>query len=170
MRRWAVPAGPVRRGAGALAMLALAEAPAPVFTPILLFICPPGIWALLFICVLLLIWAPPPGCAPRMPALLFIVAPLFMVAPALAGGTVMVAPVLAPPATGAVAVWAPAAPAAMTRAKVSRVRCIRGPPPVCTPPCNARRGTDVPCVNSCLARFLPQAQRGPHKTGGSAWR
>src|SRR5436190_23781635 len=108
MRRWAVPAAPVRRGAGALAMLALAEA--PVFTPILLFICPPGIWALLFICALLLTWAPPPVCAPRMPALLFIVAPLFMVAPALAGGTVMVAPVLAPPATGAVAVWAPAAP------------------------------------------------------------
>src|SRR3954452_7684719 len=104
MRFWAVPAAPVRRCVGALAMLALADAPAEPLAPMLLFIwplftCPFGIWALLFIWVLLLIWAPPPVCAPRMPALLFIWVPLFMVAPADGADMVAEPPVAAPAPT-----------------------------------------------------------------------
>src|SRR5689334_23313402 len=102
-------------------MLALAEAPAEPVAPTLLLIWLPGIWALVFICVLVLPWAPPPGFAPRISTLLFMVAP--------AGGAVMVAapPVVAPVLTPPVAaVWAPAAPAAVTRASVSSMRFIAG--------------------------------------------
>ena len=150
MRFWAVPAAPVIRWVGALATLALALAfaPAPILLFICpLFICPAGIWPLVFIWVLLFIWAPPPACAPRTPALPFMVAPLFIVAPA--GGAVMVAPplVAAPAPTlpaGVETVWAPAVPAAATRAIVNRVRFIRGILLGVGSRANARRGTDVP--------------------------
>src|ERR1044071_4854750 len=95
MRRWAVPAAPVRRGAGAVAMFAFVDAPAEPLAPMLLFICPLPIWlfiwlfvwALLFICALVFICAPP-LTGPRTPVLLFTVALVSRVAPP-PGGTFM---------------------------------------------------------------------------------
>src|SRR6478672_1335792 len=55
--------------------------------------------------------------APRMPVLPFVMVLLFMVAPAA-------------PVAGVDAVWALATPAAATRARVSNVVFIGGPPPV----------------------------------------
>ncbi len=99
-----------------------------------------------FIGVPVFIWVP-----------LFIGAPVFIwvFAPAVPPGVVTL--VLTLPVAGVCTVWAPAVPAAATRAKVSNVRFMGCLPPWLWLPCNARRGTDVPSMDSCFARISPQA-------------
>src|SRR5689334_11910826 len=111
------------RGAGALAMLAFADA--PLFTDPVVGV---GIWALVYTC------APPVVCAPRRVSRT--VPPVSSLAPPPGGAAapalmLLLMLALALLEIGGCVVWAAAAQAAVTKAKVRRLRFMGFSAPVC---------------------------------------